>query len=209
MVKNRQLNIVSLIVVPLWNRASWRGTMFYRDQDKAPYPILALGFEDRAAAMQIFKGLIYQLGEADKDNRLRVTIVRGITKDNPAAYRVVIGTNLDRAEASDRIVMMVMRNNVMEPVTTENLDRFLASMGGAPEYFLAPAHYNSESGRSSIGFRLAIQKCGLVVRNAWEIAVGDVDVMGLSPDDDPVIPAGVESPPCKEVLAFLKSKQRS
>jgi len=39
--------------------------------------------------------------------------------------------------------------------------------------------------------------------------VGDVDVMGLSPEDDPVIPAGVENPPCKEVIAFLKGTQRS
>ena len=207
--KHSQRQIVSLIDVPLWNRASWRGTMFYFDPDKAPYPILALGFEDRAAATQIFKGLINQLGEVDKDNRLCVMIVRGIRKDNPAAYRVVVGTNFNRAEAGGRIVMMVTRNNVMEPTTTENLDRFLASMESAPEYLLAPAHYNSESGRSSIGFRLAIQKSGLVVRNAWEIAVGNVDVMGLSPDDDPVIPAGVENPPCKEVLAFLKSRQRS
>jgi hypothetical protein len=81
-------------------------------------------------------------------------------------------------------------------------------MESAPEYLLAPAHYNSESGRSSIGFRLAVQKSGLVVRNAWEISMHDVDVMGLSPDDHPVIPAGVENPPCQEVIAFLKSRQR-
>ena len=175
----------------------------------APYPILALGFEDRAAATQIFKGLIKQLGEVDKDNRLRVTIVRGIRRDNPAAYRVVIGANVDRAEAGGRAVVMVARKNVMEPATTENLDRFLASIEGAPEYLLAPAHYHSESGRSSIGVQLAIQKAGLVVRNAWKIAMDDVDVMGLSPEDDPVVPAGVENPPCREVLAFLKSRQRS
>jgi hypothetical protein len=207
--KHSQRQIVSLIDVPLWDRASWRGTIFYLDPDKAPYPTLALGFQDRAAAMQIFKGLINQLGEVDKDNKLRVIIVRGIRKDNPAAYRVVIGTNFDRAEAGGRIVMMVTRNNVMEPATTESLVRFLSSIESAPEYLLAPAHYNGESGRISIGFRLAIQKSGLVVRNAWEIAVGDIDVMGLSPDDDPVIPAGVENPPCKEVIAFLKSRQRS
>jgi hypothetical protein len=134
-------------------------------------------------------------------------IVRGIRKDNPAAYRVVIGANFDRAEAVGKIIMMVTRMKVMEPATTQHLDQFLNSIESAPEYLLVPAHI--ESGRSSIGFRLAIQKSELVVRNAWEIAVDDIDVMGLSPDDDPVIPAGVENPPCKEVLAFLKSRQRS
>jgi hypothetical protein len=207
--KHSQRQIVSLIDIPLWNRASWRGTMFYRDPDKAPYPILALGFEDQAAAAQIFKGLINQLGKVDKNNRLRITIIRGIRKDNPAAYRVVIGANFDPAEARGRILMMVTRNNVMEPTTTENLDQFLDSMKSASEYLLAPAHYNGESGRSSIGFGMAIQKSALIVRNAWEISVDDVDVMGLSPDDHPVIPAGIENPPCQEVIAFLKSRQRS
>src|SRR5262249_4852229 len=142
--KHSQRQIVSLIDVPLSDRARWRGTMFYFDPDEVPYPILALGFEDRAAAAQIFKGLINQLGEVDKDNRLRVMIARGITKDNPAAYRVGIGTNFDPAEAGGRIVMMVTRNNVMEPATTENLDRFLDSIKSAPRYLLAPAHFNSE-----------------------------------------------------------------
>jgi hypothetical protein len=207
--KHSQRQIVSLIDVPLWNRASWGATMFFFDADKAPHPILGLCFEDRAAAGQIFKGLIDRVGEVDRDDRLRVTIVRGISKDNPAAYRVVVGTNFDPTQSGDRVMMMVMRNNVMVPATTENLDQFLSSLEGAPEYLLAPAHYNSESGRSSIGFRLAIQKSELIVRNAWEIAMGDIDVMGLSPDDDPVVPAGLENPPCKEVLAFLKSSQRS
>lgn len=56
--------------------------MFYHDRDKASYPIMALGFGDRAAAPQIFKELINQLGKVDKGNRLRVMIVRGIRKDN-------------------------------------------------------------------------------------------------------------------------------
>jgi hypothetical protein len=64
-------------------------------------------------------------------------------------------------------------------------------------------------GKSSVAYRLAIQKSGLFVRNAWEIGMGDIDVIGLSPDDDPIVPAGVENPPCNEVLAFLRSGKRS
>jgi len=64
--KHSQRQIVSLIDVPLWNRASWRGTMFYYDPDKVPYPILALGFEDRAAAGQILKGSSINLAKSIK-----------------------------------------------------------------------------------------------------------------------------------------------
>jgi hypothetical protein len=36
----------------------------------------------------------------------------------------------------------------------------------------------------------------------------DVDVVGLSPEDDPVIPEGVENAPCVETLAFLRNARR-
>ena len=207
--KHSQRQIVSLIDIPLWNRASWNGTMFYFDPNIAPYPILVLGFKDRIAATEIFKGLIDRIGKVDKGNRLRVMIARGISTDNPAAYRIVIGANFDPTEASGKIVMMVTRTNVMEPTSTKNLDRFLDSLKIGPEYFLAPAHLDIESGKSNIEFDLIIQKTELIVRNAWEIALGDIDTMALSPDDDPVVPAGMENPPCKEVLSFLKSRERS
>ena len=65
--------------------------------------------------------------------------------------------------------MMVTRNKVMKPASMEPLDQFLNSIGRrGVNSLLAPAHYNSETGRTSIAFRLAIQKSGLVVRNAWE-----------------------------------------
>jgi hypothetical protein len=208
--KHSDRQISSLIDLPLWNKAEWGGTMFYFDPRKLPHPVLALAFRDQPSAGQIFKGLAAKLGKVDTENKLRVTIVRGIQKSNPAAYRVVIGTNIDRQETGKRIFMMVNRTNVMEPTTTENLARFLAQLKSSPEFFLAPAIISTESGTPRIGFALSIQKSELIVRNAWEIgAAGDVDVMGLSPGDDPVIPDGVENPPCVETLAFIRSTRRS
>jgi hypothetical protein len=58
--------------------------MFYFDPDKAPYPILALGFEDRAAATQIFKGLINQLGEIQlKTGLVAISTVRHMPHASP------------------------------------------------------------------------------------------------------------------------------
>jgi hypothetical protein len=203
--KHSQRQVASLIDIPLWNRARWRGTLFAFNPEVADRPILALGFEDREAGAKIFQGLIDKVGRVDKENRLRVMIIRGVTKDNPAAYRVVVGTKVDPSAGGGKTLMMVTRNNTMEPATTENLDRFLASLGDPPEYLLVPAHFVQHQGAPSLGMHLAIQKTELVVRNAWEIGPNDMDMTGLSPDDDPVVPEGVEKPPCNEALALLRS----
>ena len=105
--------------------------------------------------------------------------------------------------------MMVTRQNVMEAASAEGLDGFLAALKESPDFLLVPAQYNKETGKSSIGFRLGIRNIELVVRNAWEIAVGEQDMIGLSPDDNPIIPDGVEGPPCRETLAYLKSVKRT
>lgn len=203
--KHSQRQVVSLIDVPLWNQATWRGTLFGFIPGDGGLPILGLGFENREAAQKIFQGLISKVGQVDAENRLRVLLIRGVTKSNPAAYRVVIGTKVDPSPKGGKTMMMVTRNHTMEPTSTENLDRFLAGLADPPNYLLAPAHYNPEQGGQSLGMDLAIHKTELVVRNAWEIGPNDIDMTGLAPDDDPVVPEGVENPPCKEALALLRS----
>ncbi len=205
--KHSERQIASLIDIPLWNKATWCGTMFMFDPTRGL--TLALGFEDRDAADKIFKGLKVRLGDEDQDNKLRILIIRGINKEHPAWYRVTISTGLDRNAGSGKIIMMVTRQNVMEAASTEGLDGFLAALKDTPDFLLVPAQHNRETGKSRIGFRLGIRKTELVVRNAWEIAVGEQDMIGLSPNDNPAIPDGVENPPCRETLAYLKCAKRS
>jgi hypothetical protein len=204
--KHSERRIASLIDVPLWDQAKWRGTLFYFDPRLAPYPVLGIGFEDQDAATKIFRGLRKQVGKSDDENRLRITILRGIRKSQPAAYRVVIGTNIDRRYAKGMLIMMVNRIHVMEPDTSQNLDRFLETLKGAPDYLLAPALFGR--GQPNIGIGLAIRKTELVVRNAWELGLHDIDIVGLASDDDPIVPQGVDAPPCREALEFLKNRAR-
>ena len=92
-VKHTQMETVSLIREKLWDRAVWSGTGFLLTPGDAQPPILALIFKDREAASEIFAEWRKEFGKRDEKNLLRLSIVRGINKNKPFYYRVVIGTN--------------------------------------------------------------------------------------------------------------------
>lgn len=202
--KHGDRKIASQIDIPVWNEAGWRAVFYFNDPRRAPYPVLCLGFKNRDAAEKIFRTWRKELGSEDKDNKLRVTILRGILRDNPAAYRVFVTTNISPGDVSDGIVMMVGRHQTMTPETTQNLDGFLEVVKMSGKYLLAPAHFISETEFPDIGLGLSIVKEQLIVKNAWEVSLNDIDAGVFTSDDDPVIPEDVKDAPVSGLLAKIR-----
>ena len=146
-----------------------------------------------------------------KGYKLRITILKGIQRSNPAAYRVFVSTNIDPSENQNSLVAMVGRQQTMMPLTTENLEAFLKTFNQSGRYLLAPAHFISETKLPDIGLGLAILKSQLIVRNAWEIPLNDIDATAFNDEDDPCIPPDVKDAPVTALLAaireFAKRKQ--
>jgi hypothetical protein len=66
-------------------------------------------------------------GDDDVKDDLKITIVRGISRQSPAAYAVMISQNPDNVPISEgSFIGFVSRINRMYPNSTQNLDRFLA-----------------------------------------------------------------------------------
>jgi hypothetical protein len=195
---------MSHIDIPLWNAAKWKAVFYFADPSRAPLPVLCLGFADKESAAKIFQGWQKKFGTYDRDNKIRVTILKGIRRTNPAAYRVCVSSNFEPGAMSGSLVMLVGRRQTMTPSTTENLDRFLKILEETKSYLLAPAHFISETKFPDIGLGLAIQKDELVVRQAWEVGPNDIDATAFLADDDPVIPPDVQNPPVKELLELIK-----
>jgi hypothetical protein len=195
--------IISIIDIPLWDKASWRAAFYFFDPRTAPLPVLCLGFQCKDAAEKIFSSWRKEFGTHDRDNKIRVSIIRGIQRTNRAAYRVFVGSNFQPEANSSSIITFIGRHQTMTPTTTENLDGFLKIVAGAKSYLLAPAHFVSETKLPDIGLGLAIQKEELVIRQAWEIGLNDIDAPAFLADDDPVIPPEVENPPINELLDLI------
>jgi hypothetical protein len=99
---------------------------------------------------------------------------------------------------------MVGRHQTMTPTTTRNLDVFLKIVDQSGQYLLAPAHFVSETELPDMALDLAILKDELIVRNAWEIPINDVDSSAFTADDDPLIPSDVKDAPVTALLAAIR-----
>lgn len=208
--KHSQMETVSLIREVLWNRAGWFGTAFMLSADYSFPPVLALMFKNAEAAREILAEWRKELGSADTDEKLRLTIIQGISKENKYAYRVSIGTNPDAGFSRPDIkyAIMVARGNTMEPSTDRNLAGFLTHYKRFGMYYLA--HAAQKSGASDITPVMdnCILKRELSVRNAWEIGMHDPDCMGIRIDDDPIIPHQHKDAPVLELLNWMRERHK-
>lgn len=207
-IKHSQMHSVSLIRDPLWNRAGWAGIAFVVFDEPQSAPLLLPVFRDAAVARAIFEGLREDVGEADKEDRLRVTLVRGISRSNPHAYRVIFGTQLPKEMKSSqwRMVAIGARVHTMEPSSNQNIDMFMNRYAKVEAYGIAPCVLDSNDQIEEPMFEVHIKKWHLNVRNAWQIGLNDLDSVGVLPGDDPIIPDTELNPPVTELLKRKKSR---
>jgi hypothetical protein len=208
-LKHRDFKVVSLINIPLWNQARWKAVGFAEYPGVCEPPFLVLVFDDKNAGSKIFAAWRNEIGRDDKAGKLRITVITGIDRKNPAHYRVIIGPNLDwdALPRSSRIVG-VSRINTMTPSSSTNLDRFLNKYRGDGIFFLVPGHIEPGDTVPSFDQQLAISSSQINVRPAWEIGEHDPDVIGIDENDDVIIPPDIEAPPVLRTLERIKKRRQ-
>ena len=131
----RTLFVSSLIDIEMWNKAKWKGTAFaYNPFDENDIPILGFGFEDPDYGKLIFNAISNRIGEIDIFEKLRISIVTDVDKENLAHYKVMIGPNESYLNElsngtylknEEKLFMAISRVNLMTPSSSMNLDSFL------------------------------------------------------------------------------------
>ena len=210
-LKHKDQKILSLIDIPLWNKAKWRAT-FYGWCEHA-IPMIALGFEDSEAAQQIFKELRGTIGAIDEKEQLRVSVITGIDKTHPPSYTVIVSTNLhlnQMNKTQNMRIIIVSRMNRMQPADSRNLDAFLEEYRRFHKYVILPAVFVDTSTPPRLFWELRIEKKELTVRPAWQIGENDPDVVAIGEENQPIIPDDVKDPPVTHALQrFAKFRQRN
>jgi hypothetical protein len=202
-LKHKDRRVLSLINIPLWDKAEWRGTAYLWHRDVTP--TLSLGFGKPELGKRIFKELRTKLGEIDEKEHLRITLVTGVDRKKPSSYRVVISANKSLIkEKQGSSFVFVARINRMDPPNLHNLNSFLQRYNDTRRFFIVPSHFKGAGEQPEMFWDFRIGKRELFVREAWEIGENDPDICGIRADDQPIIPDGVEDPPVKRALAKLK-----
>ena len=203
-IRHTDRRVLSPIDIPLWDRAKWRGTLFVCFPHAVP--ILAIAFEDGEAGEAIFRAWKNRWRDEEKNEALRLAIITGVSKRNPAEYAVVVGPNFQRVpEDKKKVLMFVSRINRMSPNTSKNLDNFIAAYKKRGSFFLAPTQTSARGEELKMpSARFAIAKRQLDIREAWQIGENDPDIAALQEDDEPIVPAGVINPPVNKVLLRIR-----
>lgn len=206
-IHQSQLETVSLINVPLWNSAGWKGTAFLWVPDDSEPPLLGLCFQNGDAASKIFADWRTEFGGTDSKDRLRILIVRGIKRTNRFAYRICLSANPEtNGTLSDgKYIMIVNRCHTMEPNDDRNLSGFLERLKRCERFGLIYATLGEDGRSMKPDFSSVLLMTKLVVREAWEVGVGDMDGMAIQPDDDPIVPPSCPNPPIRDLLEWMKS----
>jgi hypothetical protein len=203
-MKHTDIKLISLISASDWDRAGWVGVGYLTAPSRPPVMILL--FSSVAAANAIFQEWRKQIGDDDTDDRLAITILKGIDTRHPNYYRVSIGA---MPQEKDGLVVTMTRNHLMTPTSTSNLDRFLTSYKAYKGFLLTfavcadPAALNL----SEVHFNEGIVKRHIHAKEAWEVADGDIEALGIFPDDRPHIPSvHITDAPVLELLKKRKKR---
>lgn len=206
-VTHNDIEVSAVIRMRLWDGARWLATGYLTVPGNPMPPVVFLLFENGKEATQIFEAWRSEIGHTDTERRIYLSFVRGISRADPNAYRVVIGGDprrtFERTEAKLSVAMF--RIQEMRPVTSENLERFLAAYGESERFLLAPAIVFRGESEPRIAHSLAIELRDAHVTEAWQVGRHDPSACAIYADDDPVIPeTGAPAP----VVELLELKRR-
>jgi hypothetical protein len=198
-LRHQDRKVISLINMPLWDKAQWQATAYI--YEPGYLPLLAICFADAEAARRILKELQRKLGDIDKDEQLRISIIKSIDRKNPTYYKLVVSPNPNLVINTDQTqFILVSRIHTMTPLRLDNLNNFLQVYEKVGKYVLVPAYIAPGASEPEPVGDYGLEKKELIVRDAWQIGINDPDMIAISEDSDPIIPDGVENRPVLRAL---------
>ncbi|SMG19918.1 hypothetical protein [Sphingobacterium psychroaquaticum] len=203
---HRTIKAETVINSTLWDKATWRGVGFFA-LDILPLGIF-LGFENVEAAKEIFEEWITIFGKEDKSDTIMVSVIKGIDKNNPYWYKVLISKKMDEElMKKGHLLSISSRFRVMEAENDINLRNLTETYKKHGKYLLVPA-FLDDSYQPKPFFNLGILKSELKIINAWEVGLHDIERTAITDDDDPIIPSDQPNAPILEVLKFKRNRRK-
>ena len=134
-------------------------------------------------------------------NAIRIAIIKGVNKNNPYWYRVHICKNIKTTQTNS-FISSVSRIHEMNANNPDNLENLIRGYNYFKKYYLCPAVINKD-GKIKLRRDKCIQKKELLIREAWEIGIDDLDSVVIKRGDKPIIPQKEKNAP---ILELLKKK---
>lgn len=171
----------SFINIDLWNKAKWKAVFFMTNGNDIPY--IGLAFENENEAKKIFNGWINRMGNEDKYDELRISIIEGDIPGEEYGYSVHINSGIgniikkaqdNNVEIPKELALTIGRFHRMNPDPTSiNLERFKTDYFKFKEYNLIPGVIKNNKLKTIDG--ISIKKKEIFFRDSKEITATDLD----------------------------------
>lgn len=175
---HRSLSVRSVVDMPLWDEAVWRGAGYASMGPKDP-PVVLLLFENRQAAERIFARWRHRFGRIDDNEAIHLAVIRGVSQEAPHRYVCLVTSSPaidDRTSTGDASILAGSQAEI-DAETSTNLETFIKDFRVKGCYLLAPAVFRD--GRTEPLMKHAILKRHFVVRHADDVGPNDVEAMAL------------------------------
>ncbi len=207
-VGHKDIEINSIINMELWDKAMWKGIVFWFVPGSLP--IFAPLFTNIEAGKAIFAEWRKMVGKQDEKDLIKVGLIKKINKDNPLFYKGIFSSNLDMLPKASkaRYYATVSRFQRMDSTDNNNLLLFENIVKSIPhnwKYLIAPSYLNSETGQPEMLLEYAILKSNVIIKEAWEVGEHDWLATAITLDDEPIIPPNVSKAPIIDVISRLKN----
>ncbi|HAV6221960.1 TPA: hypothetical protein JI302_13175 [Acinetobacter baumannii] len=184
-ISHDQIAVTTLIKPELWDEAAWHGLAFMFFENKPPVILLIFKKE---GGEDVFMDLYENLGQVDSLERLRFSIIRGVSKEEPYNYRVLLTENI-MANDQHKLITMCSRIHEMTPPTDRNWSNFEKEYKKYGSYSLSfGTFFNGQFYPYPEFEKYLIKKKELVIKNAWEVGINDIEKIVLRAEDDPIVP---------------------
>jgi hypothetical protein len=189
--------VYSVIETNLWDAAKWGGFGFFVDTKGMGIFITYKNIEE---GKLIFDNWIKKFGQEDKDEAIKLTIIKGVDSQNPFWYKVHISSDINiELFKSAKFILSPSRFHEINADNSTNLQNLIQGFNYFKQYRFCPAKI-LESGKIEPYTDKAILKRKLIVKNAWEIGLNDLDGVVIRKDDKPIIPNHITNAPVLELL---------
>ncbi len=197
-VGHNQRKVSSIIDNTQWDKAKWNGFGFFMDKNGLN---IFIGYTYGDNGKQIFKDWIKKIGTVDSEEKIKITIIKGVDKHNPHWYRVHIGTDVKKEQLkSGDVIVSASRFHEMNATSPVNLSNLISAYNHHKSFRFCPAEIVLNVNKIDPFEEYSILKSELTIRNAWEIGIHDLESVAIKKGDNPIIPDKEENAPVLDVL---------
>ncbi|MTF39514.1 hypothetical protein [Cyanobacterium aponinum] len=203
-IGHHKRTVYSIIDPSLWDEAKWNGFGTLNEQGTLGIFLL---YENLDIGKKIFTQWLNKFGYEDKEEYIKITIIKDINKQYPYRYRVNISANIDAKNADDNntLFSITSRINEIHPNNPDTLNYLINMFNKLKEYKIYPAKIIDDAKDIEPYFDLGILKKSLTIKEAWQIGENDLDRVAIREDDCPIIPEEhIQDAPILEILKHLK-----